>query len=64
MEQQTDRLAALRQRLDEWSKSTEYARTTTRPMDAGEQMAQRDAHALLTDFDAEVQSLRAERDRR
>lgn len=36
-------------RFDEWCQSTEYMRMTTRPMDAGEQMAQRHAHALLAE---------------
>ncbi len=36
-------------RFNDWCVSTEYMRTTTRPMDAGEQMAQRDAHRLLAE---------------
>lgn len=44
----------LHHRLDEWSKSTEYMRNTTRPMDVGEQMAQRDAYSLLTDLAAQL----------
>jgi hypothetical protein len=39
--------AEIRHRFDEWCQATEFSRTTTRPVDAGEQMAMRDAHDLL-----------------
>lgn len=42
-------LARWRHRFSEWCRSTAYMRTTTRPMDVGEQMAQRDAYDLLTE---------------
>lgn len=42
-------LADLRHRFDEWCKSTEFMRSTTRPVDAGDQMALRDAHDLLVE---------------
>ncbi|MHB1260356.1 MAG: hypothetical protein ACYC2H_01435 [Thermoplasmatota archaeon] len=44
------------QRFNDWCRSTDYMRTTTRPMDAGEQMAQRDAHDLLVEAAAALQS--------
>lgn len=53
-------LPDLLHRFDEWKKSTEYMRTTTRPMDAGEQMAQRDAHALMLEMVAALQRAREE----
>lgn len=37
----------LRHEFDNWCRSSEFTRTCTRPVDAGDQMALRDAHDLL-----------------
>lgn len=40
----------LMQRFDDWAVSTEFTRHCKNPVDVGDQMALRDAHALLSDF--------------
>ncbi|MCC6970454.1 MAG: DUF551 domain-containing protein [Phycisphaerales bacterium] len=47
-----DDIATLRHDLDQWRRSTEFTRTCTRPVDAGDQMGLRDAAVLLDRFDA------------
>jgi len=40
--------ADLRHEFDNWDKSTEFTRTCKNPVDAGDQMALRDAYKLLS----------------
>lgn len=50
-------MAQLRHELDEWQRSTEFTRQCTRPVDAGDQMALRDAASLLERYDGALTSL-------